>query len=77
MLCAIATGQLAARSIVGGLTPEQHIESCRKLLLPAFRWSTLIRRSLAWPLVPYLAQIIPGKFLYRFVAHCKRLSIWS
>ena len=64
MLCAIATGQLAARSLVQGLQPEQHIESCRRLLMPAFRWSSLIRKSLAWPLVPYLAQILPGKWLY-------------
>jgi flavin-dependent dehydrogenase len=66
MLCAIATGQLAARSIVEGLDPDQYIEKARTLLLPAFRWSSLIRRSLSWPLVPYLAQVIPGRILYRF-----------
>jgi flavin-dependent dehydrogenase len=65
MLCAVATGQLAARSVAQGLTTEQHVEACRKLLLPAFRWSSLIRKSLQWPLVPRLAQMIPGAMLYR------------
>jgi menaquinone-9 beta-reductase len=65
MLCAVATGQLAARSVAQGLTSEQHVEACRKLLLPAFRWSSLIRKSLQWPLVPRLAQMIPGSMLYR------------
>ena len=65
-LCAIATGQLAARSVTQGLTPAQHIEACKHLLQPAFRWSTLIRKSLTWPLVPYLAQLIPGQLLYRY-----------
>lgn len=66
MLCAIATGQIAARSVAGGLSPEQHLEQCSKLLLPAFRWSSLIRKSLSWPLVPYLARVVPGSMLYRF-----------
>jgi len=66
MLCAIATGQIAARSIHSGLSSQQHIEACRNLLIPAFRWSSLIRKSLTWPIAPYLAHIIPGQLLYRF-----------
>jgi len=66
MLCAVATGQLAAQSVHQGLTTGQHIEKCKQLLLPAFRWSSLIRKSLTWPLVPRLAQIIPGQILYRY-----------
>jgi flavin-dependent dehydrogenase len=66
MLCAIATGQLAARSVIEGLSPAEHLERCRKLLLPAFRWSSLMRRALAWPIVPQLAQLLPGPLLYRY-----------
>lgn len=66
MLCAIATGQLAARSVIEGLSPAEHLERCRKLLLPAFRWSSLMRRALAWPIVPRLAQLLPGPLLYKY-----------
>lgn len=66
MLCAVATGQLAARSVASGLTPSQHLEQCRNLLLPAFRWSSLLRKSLQLSLAPYFAQLVPGSLLYRF-----------
>ena len=66
MLCAVATGQLAARSVLEGLSPAQHMQSCRELLSPAFRWSSLMRRTLAWPIVPRLAQLFPGPLLYRY-----------
>ncbi len=65
MLCAVATGQLAARSVLQGLTTEHHTEACRRLLMPAFRWSSLMRRALHWPLVPVLAQTLSGAWLYR------------
>ncbi|MBM3763419.1 MAG: hypothetical protein FJW36_24680 [Acidobacteria bacterium] len=65
MLCAVATGQLAARSVVEGFSSEQHIAACRKMLLPAFRWSTLLRKSLTWPGVPSLAKLVPGEILYK------------
>lgn len=65
MLCAILTGQMAARSVVEGISSEAHLERCRELLMPAFRWSSLIRHSLQWPLVPLLARCVPGAMLYR------------
>ncbi len=65
MLCAIATGQLAAHSVLSGQSTVQHTEACRRLLLPAFRWSSLMRRALNWPLVPTLAQAMSGAWLYR------------
>ncbi len=65
MLCAVATGQLAARSILNQQSPRQHLDACRGLLMPAFRWSSLMRRALHWPLVPVLAQTLSGAWLYR------------
>ncbi|WP_031500298.1 NAD(P)/FAD-dependent oxidoreductase [Bryobacter aggregatus] len=65
MLCAVATGQLAARSVLEGRSSEQHLNECRRLLLPSFRWSTLMRRALAWPFIPNLARLLPGPLLYR------------
>jgi flavin-dependent dehydrogenase len=64
MLCAVLTGQLAARSVLAGRTPAEHIAQCRSMLLPAYRWSSFLRRSLSWPLVPRLAQLVPGALLY-------------
>lgn len=65
MLCAVATGQLAARSVLAGRTPQQHTEACRRLLMPAFRWSSLMRRALSLPLVPVMAQALAGRWLYK------------
>ncbi len=66
MLCAVLTGQLAAQSILDQVTPDEHLARCRQLLLPAFRWSTLLRKSLNWPLIPQLARLVPGQLLYRY-----------
>lgn len=64
MLCAFVTGQIAAQSILAGRSPQEHIAACRSQLLPAFRWSSLFRQSLHWPLTPYLAKLLPGGLLY-------------
>lgn len=64
MLCAFVTGQIAAQSIVSGRSPSEHLAVCRQALLPAFRWSSLFRRSLHWPVTPYLAGLLPGGLLY-------------
>jgi hypothetical protein len=64
MLCAFVTGQIAAQSILGGRSPEEHLAACRRVLLPAFRWSSLFRESLHWPVTPYLAGLLPGGLLY-------------
>lgn len=70
MLCAIATGQLAGRNLAAGLSAADHIDACRRLILPAFRWSSLLRQSLEWPLTPYIARLIPGALLYRYSRPC-------
>jgi menaquinone-9 beta-reductase len=64
MLCAFVTGQIAAQSILAGRSPEEHLAACRSVLLPAFRWSSLFRESLQWPVTPYLAGLLPGGLLY-------------
>lgn len=64
MLCAVATGRMAGRAVAEGWDREKYVEECRRVLLSAFRWSSFLRRSLAWPGVPYLAKLMPGKLMY-------------
>jgi menaquinone-9 beta-reductase len=65
MLTALLTGKMAAESVLNGLSEQEHYERCRATLLPAFRWSSFMRRSLHWPATPYLAALVPGQALYQ------------
>ncbi len=65
MLCALLTGQIAARSLHEGILPAQHRLRARARIGSPYSVARLLRRSLAWPLAPYAVQLLPGQALYR------------
>jgi flavin-dependent dehydrogenase len=65
MLTALLTGKMAAESILANRTPTEHLHHCRRAVRSAYWWSTLMRRSLRWPITPNLIHLIPGSLLYR------------
>jgi hypothetical protein len=40
------------------------MRECAKMLAPAFAWSSVMRKALSWPGVPYLAKLMPAQVLY-------------
>jgi flavin-dependent dehydrogenase len=64
MLGAVVTGKLAGRAVAEGWRREQYMRECAKMLAPAFAWSSVMRKALNWPGVPYLAKLMPAQVLY-------------
>jgi menaquinone-9 beta-reductase len=65
MLCALLSGRLAARSLHEGRSANEHRQAARKLLGSPYSISSLLRKTLRWPIAPYAVQLLPGRALYQ------------
>jgi menaquinone-9 beta-reductase len=66
ILCAMLTGSLAGHAAAKGISRDEYVKQCAKLLTHPFRFSSLLRGIAATPAAGPLLRIVPPGLLFRW-----------